>query len=148
MLRYLKQRSPSVLIAGLVIILSIPRHAIADDSPSFAVITITNRSDKALTYQFKWGKDSKWENNPLAAGKSRQHTIRAIEKNDRATWPTPYVRYNKILGGDASTMKEYRLDAKEVLDFGGVKDAEGFRYSFTVKNGTDVVFTANDLVDE
>jgi hypothetical protein len=97
------------------------------------IFTIQNPTKRPIHYQMKWGDNARWQTYTLQPGASRWH---AYPLDCHACAPSPYVRFDYILGDDDVTWKSYIVEffASSSLDA-----PSGKPYHFeVVKNGREL----------
>ena len=79
------------------------------DCPDYnGAFSIENTTGTVIHYQYRWGDKHPWK--PMTLGTGRIETHRYPLGGDRnARVPTPFVRFDRIGGDNAVTMKEYRM---------------------------------------
>jgi hypothetical protein len=95
-------------VLALVLLCVAGGDARAADS-HYAMVGVRNPTNLTITYFFKWGEDSEWEEYVLAPGQSRWHSWAYAYPNQNHS-PRPYVRFDCDLTSDVN-MTEYRLTA-------------------------------------
>ena len=112
------------------------------DCPDYSgAFSIENTTGTTIRYQYRWGDQHDWK--PMTLGSGRVETHRyPLGDDPHKRVPTPYVRFDRIGGDSAVTMKEYKMQFYAVgyAGYGPARNkAEPKRYVFLyAANGRDL----------
>jgi hypothetical protein len=114
----------SLCVLG-ALVLGLAATAAPAKATEYGAIRIENPTNIDVHYQFKWG-NGEWKSYTVPSGSSMLHYH---PLDSRRCTPSPYIRFDYILGDGQVTFKTYHLETYAAFD-----PEQGKPYAFSISD--------------